>query len=535
MTNCLYDPFGNALAEAGRLSDIRAIADGYAAGEFRHYDTLAGAQSAAVSGAAPVGAHVTVYRRAIQTDGGGFAGVVEASDSASNPGGGRIRPVNSVVDPRMWGAIGDGVADDTAALNAALEFSALAQTSVWLPRGLYLVDPATSVILPSGVKMIGDGPLVSQLVAKPVGGSVLRREWSASGANAYARHMTLRDFGVILRHPATADPSNYAQIGLNLRHITRSAIENLYIGNYPSGVSSQLSTPAQHADGRQGIGVLLGTTSAQDPAYSGGEANTVRKVVVTGARKGFSLDDPDFSSPGYSSAAHATNIIDCEAQIVEQGLMEHGQYNTGSNVTNFIAQAVDNMRGSTEGTYGLHLTGVAHTVIGGYAESDAGATDYEVYLSATSRRCRIYNRRHQGGAWSDLGSDNVVEQLVENGDWSLTVNRVNISNSLPRASVRFSAAGGSITLLSSHNVAQVVRNTVGDYTIFFPTGLLQGANYSYALSGSPSNASKHAGVVYPRDAAAVGQTQIRVVARNVVAGSIEDFGDVSCTIFGDGS
>lgn len=102
--------------------------------------TLAEAQAAAVSGAAPVGMMVTVYSYAVPSDGGGFVGVVDEADNAVYPGKGRIRPVSNIVTPQMFGWPG-GMMDVTPYAQAAANFGHL-----YFPDGEYTVAGTISMV-----------------------------------------------------------------------------------------------------------------------------------------------------------------------------------------------------------------------------------------------------------------------------------------------------------------------------------------------------------------------------------------------------
>ncbi|NBD24199.1 glycosyl hydrolase family 28-related protein [Paenibacillus glycinis] len=64
------------------------------------------------------------------------------------------------------GAKGDGVADDTKAIQAAINMAAARKQIVYLPMGTYLIDPSTPLLLSSDTKLYGDGK-ESKLLAKP--------------------------------------------------------------------------------------------------------------------------------------------------------------------------------------------------------------------------------------------------------------------------------------------------------------------------------------------------------------------------------
>jgi hypothetical protein len=68
-----------------------------------------------------------------------------------------------------FGAVGDGAADDTTAINNALNAAAATVNNVYgakvlLPKGQYIISGPLSI--PNGVHLCGDGPYSSQIVAK---------------------------------------------------------------------------------------------------------------------------------------------------------------------------------------------------------------------------------------------------------------------------------------------------------------------------------------------------------------------------------
>jgi glucan 1,3-beta-glucosidase len=61
--------------------------------------------------------------------------------------------IGSLLDVKHSGAKGDGMSDDTAAINAALA-SAAGKTVVYFPHGSYIVTDTINV--PPGTKMVGE-------------------------------------------------------------------------------------------------------------------------------------------------------------------------------------------------------------------------------------------------------------------------------------------------------------------------------------------------------------------------------------------
>lgn len=382
-----------------------------------------------------------------------------------------------------FGAVGDGVTDDTAAIQAAIDALPAGSGAVYLPSGLYLVDPAVGIDLVSGMTLFGDGRANTQLVAKPVGGTILKRAFNPIGPNAYVDSVIVRDIGIILRHPAVANPSNYYQVAIQFRHITRSLIEDVYIGNYPYGVSSGLPSPTTQEDARQGYGVSLGSTSAGDIAYAGGEVNTCRRVFCAGVRYGFTLDNPTFDTPAGGSAAYTCVIDCCEVSAAEVGISQYGQYGAGCTFSNNVIQAIDQMRGSVATAYSIILEGYEHFLFGGYNESPF--TDYELFLSSSSKNNRVNTWLSDDGPYQDNGTGNVIEKISGiTNKWSLNINNRNLVNGIAKAWVTFYWDGSAIVILGAYNVNGVLRVGAGDYRIDFGLGVMDDANYTAALAGN---------------------------------------------------
>ncbi|MHB1475494.1 MAG: glycosyl hydrolase family 28-related protein [Dermatophilaceae bacterium] len=82
-----------------------------------------------------------------------------------------------VIDVTDYGAVGDGVADDTTALNAALGAAADAGSTCYLPPGTYMTTGAVTPEASSGfVRIVGagqDATIVKALAGVPADGAVL--------------------------------------------------------------------------------------------------------------------------------------------------------------------------------------------------------------------------------------------------------------------------------------------------------------------------------------------------------------------------
>lgn len=439
---------------------------------------------------------------------------------------------NAVFNVKDYGATGDGVTDDTAAIQAAIDAVPTGGGTVLLPTGLYLIDMTTSIIVKEGLTLTGENAFASQLLCKPEAGTAIKRSFNSTAANAYVSNVTIKDLGIIFQHPATADPANYYQVGIQLRHITRSLVENCRIGNYPCGVSKGVVTePVGQSDARQGYGISIGSTSAGDVAYAGGEVNTLRNTDIFGARYGIVLDDATFDTPAGGSAAYATTIDDCEVQIAEVGIGQFTQYGAGCTFSNNVIQAIDNMRGSTDTTYCYYIGGYENILLGGYVE--AASADNILYMHSNSARNRVLPFLHDdAGTFSDNGTANIIEKIVESTNkYTVEVGNKDDRSRLVRAWAKFYWDGAAIVISDSYNIATVARIGTGDYRVDFSSGVMADANYAVSIAGAVDNASANAGFGYIRTASGQTSSNCRIVTYNVSGSAAADFATVTITFF----
>lgn len=374
------------------------------------------------------------------------------------------------VNVRDLGAVGDGVTDDTAAFNNAI--AALTHGGVvFVPSGLYLIDPAISIVVKTGLTLLGEGDNASVLTAKPVAGTIIRRNFNPAGPNNYLQDVCIKHLAVVMNHPANATPGNYAQIGIDFRNVTRSSIIESYVGNYSRG-SLVKPPPVNQADNIQGYGIVIGNVSSGTPAYAGGEVNSVVRCTVWGAKKAIVLDDLVLSP---ASAAHATLVEACDVQICELGIGTESIYTAGCTFTGNIVQAVTRAPGSTATTYNYRIAGYDNLLDGGYIESPQA--DHKVYLDAGSKRNRVGLSHYsvEGGV-TDLGTANYIEYIDRSAN-----RHVKSFNKIPQrtAWVTFDSAG---TIMGSSDVSSVARLGVGHYQVNWAPGF-PSANYSISGTG----------------------------------------------------
>lgn len=147
-----------------------------------------------------------------------------AAQDMTTTTGGSTQPasVSSAISVRDLGAKGDGVADDTAAINNALSQGCAKQRPIYFPSGTYAVRPLNT-IKGCSMTLAGDGPKVSTL--KLIG----------IGANQ-PKNVSLITFTgpgtVLFIHDLGLDGQQYPSSGLVVLNMEKATIRNVSARNF---------------------------------------------------------------------------------------------------------------------------------------------------------------------------------------------------------------------------------------------------------------------------------------------------------------
>jgi len=132
-------------------------------------------------------------------------------------------PLSATVNVKSFGAAGNGYTNDTAALNDAFQVGCATSQSVYIPTGVYMVNPLTP-LNGCGVTFYGDGSGRSVLKFSGAGlnPNVIQSLWSFTAGSG--KTLTLHDIGLQGNHGKLA--------GLAIDRYSTVSLRNLYINSF---------------------------------------------------------------------------------------------------------------------------------------------------------------------------------------------------------------------------------------------------------------------------------------------------------------
>lgn len=211
------------------------------------------------------------------------------------------------VNIKDFGAVGDGVADDTTKIQDAIDSLGDLGGVVHVPRGTYKIT--ATLKFDSGVTVQGIG--ATSLIK---GDSVPKPLFQSKGGSTSRRYrFVMRDMG--LDNTTTVAGG----IGVDLRNATDSKMDNVFISNVDTGVQF-------YADA--GLGCYY---------------NTLRDVVVSSCNTGY----------WFGQLANENRLITCRTNVTVAPLvLSDGSHN------HFISPSFE-----VFGTYGINVSGAAYDTL----------------------------------------------------------------------------------------------------------------------------------------------------------------------------
>lgn len=274
------------------------------------YDTVA----AMVAASLPAG--VTVYTRGYTTagDGGQAAYLIKtAADFGGTPdekgdhtiGNGNVavlQPTDEVINVKQYGAVGDGVANDTAAIQAALD-AATNVYPVFAPSGTY---DHTGLTMPEGAHFYGAGQ--SETILKNTHAT------NDSVVVPYFDDMNFYDYNVV--SDMTIDAENVksaSQAGLSLDTSRHGKYDNLVIKSHYYNIREKASWSNSFSNIHSIGGEYMWWVESGDT--TGGTPNTRYNINGDSCTNGLTIDQQGVSATTFLGGSiegmtnHAIKIV----------------------------------------------------------------------------------------------------------------------------------------------------------------------------------------------------------------------------------
>lgn len=287
------------------------------------------------------------------------------------------------VTPQDYGAVGDGVNDDTTAIQAALNAVATNGSTVFFPPGIYLIT-ASLVVNNSGTIIMGSG-----------WGSQIRYDGSvvtagAVNAPASTKRVFMRDIRI--------SQTNASHVG--------TAID---ASNFVNGVLERLLIDS---GGNVGVAPLIGVQM---------NASTCHYNVIRECRISYG----GATSRGISiiGTSHSNTVQDCRLLPIGDDVNSAGVYVTNAHSTTLIHPDVESGAGN-----GIFLDTAAHgtTIVNAYCE----AMNINLKISSGVIAPTILGGTYESATTANTQDNGAVGSIIMNA-WpnsaTSTFSRVNFS------------------------------------------------------------------------------------------------------------
>jgi hypothetical protein len=222
-------------------------------------------------------------------------------------------PTDQVVNVMNYGAIGDGVADDTAAFtaawNAALSISAVSPAKIYIPNGSYLITSALPV-LTGRITIEGANPLATKIylngnftllkvqgIGSRAGWTIFNR-FSVICSNMTSAYAVALDWcqNVIFNEFHLVTPFN----GISIRQSGNIAFVNTMVDTVTGtfGVYAYGTSTPRNGENDQIDVIMFYNTIIQSNYVSGGPANSTTCLALDGRVHSVQFDGLKLLSAG---------------------------------------------------------------------------------------------------------------------------------------------------------------------------------------------------------------------------------------------
>lgn len=415
------------------------------------------------------------------------------------------------VSVKDFGAVGDGVADDTAAIQAALTAAAAAGITLYIPAGTYVVTSAISVntttggAIPAGGRRLsirGDGK--SNTVLLYTGASNIKILEVTGNFNDY---FLCEDFRI--QRP---DQASEFGIGLTINNMINFTLRGMHFFRLDTGitmtdVNSVLIDDVSAGYNRLAVKAQFGSVSVPNAiTFSNCSFNSnieraieliggVTNVFLNCRIEGNGITDAGSVTPGASAIFILTNnpvntnfstaftMLDCYFEGNAGSADVYAQFNGASavNITGTLFNRIDSVKYVTNDIVfdaGI-LSGDANPVaIEMSANSFVSAGSY---VPSAGNRAINYLR---GASYTGfkINDNNIYQNGIET---PLIDPSKDTLRGDPVKVLAMGSANGAGTLSSNYGVTSVVKNGTGDYTINTKNGAANiFGSFSHISSGA---------------------------------------------------
>jgi len=345
------------------------------------------------------------------------------------------------VNVKQFGAVGDGLTNDSAAFQAALDYAGLVGAQLWVPHGVYLVPTAT-LNIPSGVSIVGEGA-ASEI--RRTTNAVVPLLLASSKSNITVNHLKLSSLA-----GTTSVSSNTIGTGSKTFTIPAgldfAATENIQISstaspaNYLQGTVTSYSSTTLVVNITASVGA--GTFTAWNIDKSNGENIALRFASSQNCDATDIIVDGRFYV-GISSQNGNGDLIDnCEfLNVVNRPIYVYATTDT----TDGIRITKNRIRGGNISQYGINLNG-------------SGGTIDNVTISDNVIDATIFQGIEVGGSSGYVSvANNHIDSVSASGGTGILVQRANTvqaSRTIVQGNTVKSAGNGIYVLDSVYTIVQ---------------------------------------------------------------------------------